>query len=146
MRFIQFKIYLSICLSLSIYVCVPVAIYCFGFPVRVAFWHSSVFRYTYSINKRNVIIKATPWLLLYYPLAKRWVYSIRNSCPSVRSFVRPFDRIDILNLLSVFEGSTHNSDHQLKLQSPYLSQQIDCIGTRFYTFVIVFTRMLIVVQ
>ena len=61
--------------------------YCSG---RVAFWHSSVFRYTYSINKRNVIIKATPWLLLCYPLAKRWVYSIRNSCPSVRSFVRLF--------------------------------------------------------
>ena len=35
MRFIQFKIYLSICLSLSIYVCVPVAIYCFGFPVSI---------------------------------------------------------------------------------------------------------------
>jgi len=61
---------------------------------RVASWHSSVFRYTYSINKRNVIMKVTPWLKLYYPLAKRWVYSIRNSCPSVRSFVRPFDPID----------------------------------------------------
>ena len=47
-------------------------IYCFG---RVASGHSSVFRYTYSINKRNVIIKATPWLLLYYPLATgRWFY------------------------------------------------------------------------
>jgi hypothetical protein len=55
--------------------------YCSG---RVASWHSLVFRYTYSSNKRIVIIKATPWLLLYYPLAKRWVCSIRNNCPSVR--------------------------------------------------------------
>jgi hypothetical protein len=44
-----------------------------------------------------------------------------------------------MDLLSVFEGNTHNSDCQLKLQPPYLSQQIDCIGIRFYTFVIVFT-------
>jgi hypothetical protein len=69
--------------------------YCFG---RVASWHSSVFRYRYSINRRNIIIKATAWLLLYYPLAKRCAYSIGNSCPSVRSFirafVRPFDHID----------------------------------------------------
>ena len=63
---------------------------------RVASWHSSVLRYTYSINKRNVIMKATPWLKLYYPLAKRWVYSIRNRCPSVRSFVRLF----VLSILS----------------------------------------------
>ena len=44
----------------------------------------------------------------------------------------------ILNLLSVFGGSTHKSDRQLKLQPPYLSQQIDCIGIRIHTFVIVF--------
>jgi hypothetical protein len=64
---------------------------------------SSVFRFTYLINKRNVIIKATPWLLLYYPLAKRWVLVLRRvicrfARPSVRSFVRsclrPFDRIN----------------------------------------------------
>ena len=35
MRFIQFKVYLSICLSFSIYVCVLVAIYYFGFTVFV---------------------------------------------------------------------------------------------------------------
>ena len=35
MRFIQFKIYLSICLPVSIYVCVPVVIYYFGFPVFI---------------------------------------------------------------------------------------------------------------
>jgi len=35
MRFIQFKIYLSICLPVSIYVCVPVAIFYFGFPVFI---------------------------------------------------------------------------------------------------------------
>ena len=45
----------------------------------------------------------------------------------------------ILNLLSVYEGSIHNSDNQLKLQPPYLSQQIDCIWIRIHTFVIVFT-------
>jgi len=35
MRFIQLKIYVSICLSVSICVCVPVAIYYFGFPVFI---------------------------------------------------------------------------------------------------------------
>jgi hypothetical protein len=33
--FYQFKIYLSFCLPVSIYVCVPVAIYYFGFPVFI---------------------------------------------------------------------------------------------------------------
>jgi hypothetical protein len=35
MRFIQLKIYVSICLSVSICACVPVAIYYFGFPVFI---------------------------------------------------------------------------------------------------------------
>ena len=35
MRFIQFKIYSSICLPVFIYVCVRVAIYYFGFPVFI---------------------------------------------------------------------------------------------------------------
>ena len=35
MRFIQLKIYLSICLPVSIYVYVPVAIYYFGFPIFI---------------------------------------------------------------------------------------------------------------
>jgi hypothetical protein len=35
MRFIQLKIYVSICLSVSICVCVPVAIYYFGFPIFI---------------------------------------------------------------------------------------------------------------
>ena len=42
-----------------------------------------------------------------------------------------------LDLLSVFEGSTHNSDRQLKLQPSY--NIFDCIGIKIYTFVIVFT-------
>ena len=35
MRFIQLKIYLSICLPVSINVYVPVAIYYFGFPIFI---------------------------------------------------------------------------------------------------------------
>ena len=57
---------------------------------KIASWHSSVFRYMYLMNKINVTIQATRWLLLCYSLAKRWVYNIRNSWPSVYSFVRVY--------------------------------------------------------
>jgi hypothetical protein len=39
----------------------------------------------YLINKRNVTIKATPWLLLYYP-SRRDGYTVLGI--AVRSFVR----------------------------------------------------------
>ena len=95
--------------------------YCSG---RVTSWHSSVFRYMYLINKRNVIIKATPWLLLYYPLAKRWVLVLRIvicrfARPTVRSFVRscirPFDRINKNRKTKIIDSNrdTHtNRDRQ----------------------------------
>ena len=35
MRFIQLEIYVSICLFVSICVCVPVALYYFGFPICI---------------------------------------------------------------------------------------------------------------
>jgi hypothetical protein len=82
--------------------------YCSG---RVTSWHSLVFRYRYLINKRNVIIKATPWLLLYYPLAKRWALVLRIvicrfARPSVRSFVRVFGP-SIVSIKIGKQGHTH---------------------------------------
>jgi hypothetical protein len=66
MRFIQLNMYLSMCLSVSICVCVcvPVAIYYFGLSGFIDKIEGTVFRYMYLIIKRNVVIKATSWLLL----------------------------------------------------------------------------------
>ena len=51
-----------------------------------------------------------------------------------------YQKIYVLDMLSGFEGSTANSDCQLKCNHhTFLNNIFDCIGIRIYTFVIVFT-------
>ena len=68
MRFFQFKVYLWICLSVSIYMCVPVAIYYFGFTVFV-----------YTIERRNKLTNEWTdrqlFLILY-----SWIVKIYEKC------------------------------------------------------------------
>ena len=51
-----------------------------------------------------------------------------------------YQKISVLDMLSGFEGSTPNSDCQLKCnQYTFLNNIFDCIGIRIYKFVIAFT-------